>query len=381
VVRFSHATGRRDRASQVLALAAFLKLYLIMALAIVILGYFFCPFAAERFFHGDRIVGYYGWALCLMGFIDLMRAMTVATLQGARHMQQVARYESAIAVTRVLVLSLAVVGGFGLAGIVFGTILAYTLSSVMGFRFYHLLRQAEGPERPPGLMEVIRAVPRARVKDFFSLGFFIALNKNLMVAVQIFATFFMASVSFMSTGHLRIAWILMLGLTMLLGGVGRNLLPSLGFRLGEAGEKDISRMGRSLLRVAVASGVLFIAATGCFLLILPWVVRLLYGAEFKESVDIVLILAVSHLVLGFAVVVEPFYIYADRIKTAVVINTLIFATAVPAGYFLKSYGPYGVAVYITAARSAVVIHFVYMILYFRRARRRRSSEAPKGEGP
>ncbi len=370
VVRYSLASGGRNEEGKVLALAAFVTIYGIMAAAIVALGFFFCPIAGEMI-AGDSVVGYYGWALCVMGGIDLFRALFVSTLLGARHMGQVARFESAIALTRVLVLVLAVVGGFGLAGVIYGTILACALSSIMGFRFYFLLRKSSGPERPPALLEVIKAIPRARMRHFFSLGFFIALNKNIMILLTSFATLYMAMESLEGTGHLRLAVILMGGLIMLLGPVSRNRLPALGSELGKSGERDISRMGGSLLKVSLITGVFFIGVTGLFLLAVPWVVPFLYGDAFRESVKIVFILAIGHLVLGFAVIIEPFYIYADRIKTSVRINAVLSCLLLPAGYFAKQYGVLGIASYLAAARFMVIVHFIYIVLYYWRARKKR----------
>lgn len=381
VVRYSHAVGRRSEEDKLLALAAFLKIYLLMAAAIVVLGAFLCPWAGTRIY-GDRLVGTYGWILCIMGIIDLGRAVTVSTLLGARHMEDVARYESAIAIARLAVLVLAVAGGFGLTGVVFGTVAANAAATLMGARFFFLLRRSEGPERPPSLAVVLRAVPRAKMKDFFTLGFFIAINKNLMILVNTFGTLFMASVSFWDTGHLRIAVILMWGLALLLGGVSRNLLPTLGFQLGDAGRKDLAGMGRYLLKVSLITGFLFIAVTGLFLLALPFIVRIVYGTDYLACIGLVLILASAHLVLGFAVIAEPFYIYANRIKTAVVINGVIFCILVPFGYWMREFGAVGVASWLAISRCCAAVHLAYIALYFFLARRRAAAAEAKGEaGP
>jgi O-antigen/teichoic acid export membrane protein len=380
VVRYSKATGGRDPEEQVLALASFLKIYLLMAGVILTLGLFFCPLAGHQFYK-DPVVGWYGWALCFMGLIDVVRAITMATLLGAQSMKRVAAYESLVALTRVIVLVFAVAGGYALAGIIFGSILAALLSSLMGFRYYFFLRKERGPGRPPRISKVLKAIPRARMIDSFSLGFFIALNKNLQEVALIFGGLFLALDSFYETGILRIATILIFGLVLMLGGVTRNLLPTLGFRLGKAGELDISKMGKTLFKVSAVSGVLFIMLTGLFLLVVPWIVEFLYRAEYSDAVRLVFIISSSHLVLGFAVIVEPFYIYANRMKTCIIINIILVGLLIPTGYLLKEYaGVTGVAWYLALIRSTLVVHFVYIFYYYWKARRQGAAQAGSESG-
>ncbi|MFH2000550.1 MAG: oligosaccharide flippase family protein, partial [Planctomycetota bacterium] len=221
VVRYSHAVGSRDRDGKVLALAAFLKIYLLMAVAIVVLGFFLCPFVGV-FFYSDQRVGYFGWALCTMGLIEIMRVMARAILLGARQMRDAACLDSAIALTRLLVLVMAIAGGFELEGVIFGSVLHAALSSLVGFRFYFLLRREGEALAPPGLKEVIAAMPRATLRQFFSMGFFIALNKNMVQIVLALGTFFIADTSFHDAGLLRIAVILVWGLQLMLSGINQN---------------------------------------------------------------------------------------------------------------------------------------------------------------
>lgn len=371
IIRYSHATGGMDEEAKTLALAAFFKIYLIMSTAIVVVGFFLCPIAGQMRWE-DKTLGYYAWALCVLGFIDVMRALAVAALQGARHMKHVAAFESAIALVRLMVLVLAVLGFFGLGGVIIGSLIAAFLSSLMGLRFFHLMRKRGGPEAPPTLSKVFKAMPRARMKDFFTLGFFIALNKNMMEIVFSFGSIFMAwYCSFSDTGHLRIACILVLGLQLILGGINRNILPTLGFRLGDEGKKGVLHLGRSLLKFSLGSGVFFIVTTGLFLLVVPWIVKFLYGAAYMESIRILMIICVSHLVMGFAVVVEPFYIYAGRIKTCVLINLILSCLMVLSGLFAaKFFGVTGVAWYLSVTRMLVIVHLLYIILYFRRHRKK-----------
>jgi len=84
VVHYSQATGKKSVEGQIQALAAFLKLYLIMIAAILVLGFYLCPLAGEAFYQ-DREVGIYGWVLCFIGLFDVVRAMALAVLYGLRN--------------------------------------------------------------------------------------------------------------------------------------------------------------------------------------------------------------------------------------------------------------------------------------------------------
>ncbi len=381
VVRYSHAAGSSDNEAKTLALATFAKINLLMAAVILVLGFFLSPLAGERLLH-DRSVGFYGWVLCFLGVIDIMRAFSLATLLGARHMKQVSFFEAAIGLVRLLVMVLAVVGGHGIAGIIYGSLIAQGFASIMGLRFYFILRRVQGQERPPRLYNVIKAFPRARMKEFFKLGFMIAINKNIGEFVLMWGAFLMAwGRGFWSTGQFRIATILMGALVLLLNAVTRNFLATLGFKLGVAGKKDVESMGGLFFKVSLVSGLLFAAMTGLFLLAVPWIVGFVYGSEYRESIRLIMIISLSHIFLGFGVIVESFYIYANRLKTQIKINLVIFILIVPSGYLaMRLFGADGVAGYVSVVRGLVLVHLVYIFLYFRRVRaeKRKAPEAGGG---
>ena len=154
VVLYSRAMGAKDQAGKARALASFLKIYLLMAFSILALGFFLAPDLSERIY-GDRKVGFYGWTLCILGLVDVMRALAVAMLLGMRNMKQLALFESGIALVRVMVLVLAIVGGYALEGVIYGSVLAALLSSLMGIRIYALARKGPEDERPPTAGEVL----------------------------------------------------------------------------------------------------------------------------------------------------------------------------------------------------------------------------------
>ncbi|MHC4942859.1 MAG: lipopolysaccharide biosynthesis protein [Planctomycetota bacterium] len=379
IVHYSQATGMKNVKKQVQALAAFLKLYAVMIVAILALGFYLCPLAGEAFYQ-DREVGLFGWLLCFMGLFDIMRAMVMALLQGLRRMGRVAWLDSSVALLRLLIVLGIVLLDYGLRELIYAMVAHALLSSLVGFGFYAKQRKEEAPEKAPRLAEILKAVPSAPMKQFFSLSLFIALNKNMYEIAGIYGTFLMAKVSFSDAGYLRIAWVIMWGLTLLLGAVTRNLLPTLGFKLGNEEGMDISKMGGALAKVSVASGVLFAALTGLFLLVLPWLVDLLYGEQYMDSVNIVMIIASSHLVFGFAVILDSFYIYANRIRLSVIINFILFILLLPLGYLgMVYFGQTGVAWYLAAVRIVVVVHLVYIFIYFRRARLQRARESASGE--
>jgi O-antigen/teichoic acid export membrane protein len=138
-------------------------------------------------------------------------------------------------------------------------------------------------------------------------------------------------------------------------------------------------MGKMLLRVSTITGILFIALTGLFLAVVPWIVDFLYKPVYGGAVQLVWILATSHLVMGFGVIVEPFYIYSNRMKTCIAINLFMTFFLIPTGYFFNEYaGVTGVAWYLALIRCTVVVHFAYIFYYYWKARREGSGTVGAG---
>jgi O-antigen/teichoic acid export membrane protein len=291
----------------------------------------------------------------------MLNGFILVVLQGARRMKDYVLYDNSCSILRLLILLFAVLAGFDLLQVVIAYLLSAVISSLVGLRIYSLVRRDTSREdAPPALSAVFRAVPGARLGDVFSAGTLIAICKNIGELTRNLTNVGIGKVvGTVELAHFRVAYIYMWSLQQLLGGLGRNLLPSMGVRL-EKNAGDMHRFGRDLVKVALISGLMFIVVTALFCAVAPWVIRVLYGREYQESVPLVFLLAIGHLFLGFHVVIDVFYIYTRQLWLSVKINLALFLLIVfPVGYVLISrYGTVGGAIFLSFGMFVPVVHFL-----------------------
>lgn len=376
VSKYSEAVGRQDRAECVNALAAMLRIGSLTSLAVLVAGFSLGPWIG-RHFYDDAQVGWYGAVLCIAGLFEVVRGLTVAALLGTRQMREYAWFDMTTNLLRTIVVWAVLAAGWGMRGVVFAFLVHMVVAGGMALRWYARARDGHAKLAPPPLREVLAAVPRARVKHIFGLGYLIALNKTMATVVPRFGLLLIPALpaltqaeAFEKNGHYGIAQHLSWGLSLALTGVVQTLLPALGLKLGSQ-NLGFSEMGGLLRRVSLVAGGLMIAATVLSVPVVYLVIHLFYGPEFADSFEYYLWITAGNLFLGFTVVVEPFYIYSGRLKLAVPIN-LALATVALIGIVVGGhlYGPIGVAAAAGLCRSLPLVHLVYMRVYFRRAGRR-----------
>ncbi len=369
VSQYARACGEKDDAAKVEVLASFLKAFLVMGLAILALGYFL-PDVAE-WFYADREVGWFAWALCLLGPLQMFNGFILVALQGARRMRDYVLFDNGCGILRTVLLFFAILNFAELWGVVLATLAAGLCTSLVGLRTYGVVRRESAPEdAPPPLATVLRAVPRAPLATLCRSGTLIAVNKNGNELLRCFANALIGKVAgTVELAHFRVAFYYIWAVQQLLGGLGRALLPMLGFRLGTSGG-DMNAFRRDVARVAVVSGCFFIIITALFVAVAPLAVRVLYGGDYEEATLLIFIMAIGHLVLGFSVVSDPFYIYTKQLGLSARINLAqLFVVLIPVGYVLiKAYGVIGGAVFSAFGMVFQVIHLLVIWRYFRRHR-------------
>lgn len=366
ISRFAQAAGRRDRPGQIEALAAYLKLFGIASAVILVVGIALPALAA--LVYGDRPLGSYAWLLCWLGPTQVLNGFVLIVQQGTRRMGDYVLYDNACGLMRLVFLVFALIGLYGLPGVVAASLAGGAVTSLIGLRTYALLRRDLGPDdAPPPLWDILRAVPGARVGFLFNSGTLIAVSKNGGELLRNLTILLIGRVcGNADVAHFRVAYYYTWAIQQLLGGLGRGVLPTLGFRHGRS-QGDLGALRRDLWRVGIVSGFMFIGVTALFCVLAPLAVRVLYGAAYEESVLLIFLLALGHLVLGFSVVVDSFYIYTKQLGRGAAINgAIIVGILVPAGYVLVlNYGVRGGALFMALAQMTPLVHFVLMARYFR----------------
>ena len=377
---YSRAHGADDDSARVNAIAALLKLGAVVTALLLAAAVFVMPWAGE-YFYRDRTIGLVTSVLCFSVAGEILRALAMAVLGGSRQMKRYALFDMTTNVLRVgLVASALAISPTPMAvGVAY---LAHGFTSgLLALRAYAQVR-ADGDPRlaPPPLRRVLAAVPSAPLREFFGLAFLLSLSKAMNTLVPRLAPLLIPilGVSTISQGmEANGAYSVGLVLTMVLtGGVGaiaQNVLPTMGQKMGES-DVTLLELAPLFRRLSLMAGAISMGTTLLSVPIMWFVVTYAYGAEFAEAFEYYLLLATGNLFIGFAVIVEPFYIYAKRLGHHVA-QSLVYSVLAVAGIAsaTTAFGPKGAALAAGLCKLFVLCHLVYIWVYFRRARARRDT--------
>lgn len=370
---YSHAKGAQDHERAVGALAALLKAGILVSLAVMGIGFLALPNLAEQVFSGDREVGDVARILSLAVVGESLRGLALAVLNGTRQMVRYAIFDAQTNAARVLLVGGALLIERSPHAVAWAFVAHAALTSLLTLRAYAKARRELSPSlRPPPMREVLREMPGASLRELLSISTMLAMVKAMNVVVPRLGMLFIPALAvdvaagFKANGAYQIGNVLTLVLTGAVGAIGTNVLPTLGVKLGQDGV-PLKERGALMRKLSLTSGSFSIAMT---LLSVPFawlVIRYGYGAQYEDAFWFYLALATGNLFIGFAVIVEPFYIYARKLHVHVRLS-IVFATLATAGIFLatKYRGPMGAAAAGGLCKVFVLCHLVYIWLYFRR---------------
>lgn len=376
VSRYSKAKGAGDEAEAVAALAALIKLGLLMSALVATLGWLVAPWAAERFY-ADRDVGVVTAILGLSCLGEVLRSLALAVLNGTRQMTRYATFDALTNVLRVGLVGGALLIERSVHAVGWAYLAHGLLSGLLGLRAYRQARQAKASLAPPPFREVLAALPGASLREAAGLSALLAVGKAVNTVVPRLGPILIPALAaekeaaFHANGQYQVGQVLTMVVGGVVGAIATNLLPTLGLKMGQS-DVPFETMGRLFRRLALAAGGVTVAAT---LLSIPaaWLaIRLFYGSAYEEGFEFYLLLSAGNLLLGFGVIVEPFYIYAKRMHHHL-IQVVIYATLGTIGLALATqhFGPKGAALASGLCNAFVIFHLVYIWAYFRGVRSRR----------
>jgi len=374
VSSYSKARGQDDREAATLALAALLKLGLIVSLLAAVFGVLLAPRLAEALYDGDREVGVITAILCFGCLGEVLRSLTLAVLSGARQMK---RYVAFDALTNLLRLGL--VGGALLIertpeAVAVALLSHALLSGALGLVAYQRAGRLHETTAPPPFREVLTQVPRAPLRQMLGTSSLLAAGKAMnnivprLPLILIPALAVSTSEGFADNGAFQVAMVLNMVLAGVVGAIGTNLLPTLGFKMGQA-DVPMEQLGATLRKVSLAAGAFTAGATLVSLPAAYVVLKVFYGEEFDGAFPLFWRLASGNLVLGFCVIVEPWAIYAHQLRKHVARNVVLALLIASCVYWATAnFGAQGAALAAGLARAAALVHMLFIWLWFRRRR-------------
>jgi O-antigen/teichoic acid export membrane protein len=372
VSRYSQAKGSGDHQAAVDALAALIKVGLLMTSLIMLLGYTVAPGAAEYFYEGDREVGVLAAILCFSTIGEVLRSLALAALNGTRQMKHYAIFDAYTNLLRVGLVGAALAVEASPRAVAWAFLAHGLLSGVMALRAYGRARHLSPSVAPPPLREVLAAIPQVPLRSFFGLSLLLALSKSLNSVVPrlgmllIPALAVVANDGFTANGGYHVGMMLNLVLTGAIGAIATNVLPTLGIMIGQS-DVPVKKLGPTFRRLSLTAGFLSVGATVVSIPVVWLVLKYAYGSDYESSIDYYMLLALGNLFMGFGVIVEPFFIYATRMRHLVIFS-LAAGVVATAGIYsaAQAWGPKGAAAAGGLTPALVVFPLVYIWVYFRR---------------
>ncbi len=364
ITQLAEALAAKDRASAAEYCGYFVKLSLITALGVSVIGLGAGPLISQALY-GRAEIGFLAGLLLVDQLIGLPRNLIQAAWEASRRMTWCAALEVCRGIMRLGLIGLFLALGFGVRGVVAAELAgALILSAAAWPLFSHLSREPEAAF--PSWAETWAQARAVSLKKHFTFGFKILLDRNV--------TRFLSSIPFVilgryaataEVGFLRLAFAAINVPLSLLNAVSRNLaarLPQLRARGDEA------VFWRVYFQSALAGGVLSLAASGFFALLARWMVKIVYGAEYLPAVPYIYVMAAGAALSGFFAGVGPLYRTLRRMGVLLAANLSQLAIYLPACYLLiKAWESMGGALFIAGRTLAMnLIAFGLIFVYLKR---------------
>ena len=356
-------------------LAFLTKAYVIMGIALPIIGWFALPPIGKLMVQlsgQDFETGADGlsptdlaWLLTFTPLLEVPRQMVTAALQGTRRMKFLAQVENGQEIVRVFCVCVGALITFSPLGPVLGLMAGSAIGSIISLSIYGMARM-DGGYTLPTMRQVVSAFSAAPLMKGLPLCLRIGVLRNIdsfafnvfpQLIVRTFAspewvTYFWASHRIMNVPM------------MLMQGISRTALPALSELRGM---KDMEMFRRQWLRVTLISGGIISSGILIGLPLIPYLARWAFPADYHEPIPLLTkILAVGFVPSAFCVALDSFFIITGRIKVLILVGVTCLPLYVAVTILLSRIDPTtGAAWGYTFARIWPLLCFVYIAHYFR----------------
>jgi len=365
ITQLAEALARKDREAAAEYCGYFVKLSLLLGLGLAAVGLLAGPLVA-RAVYGQALIGLLAGALMTDMLLGLPRNLVRVAWQGSRRMTSLAVFEVVRGLARLLGVGLVLWLGGGVSGVV-GTELGLALlASAAAWPLF--ARLEGGPEAFPSWGEVLSQARTVGLGKHFTFGLMIILDRNVVRVLEaapflILGRFAPAA----EVGYLRLAWGLINLPLAALSGLANNLAARLPQLRSLGREEDFWGI---FFKTSLAGGLISLFGVGLFTLLAPWLVKLLYGAQYLPALPFFYVLAAAGCLSGFFAGIGALYRAAHRVGLLVAANLIQLALYLPACYLLiRFWGTMGGAVF-TSGRLLLLnlVAFVLGLVYLRTRR-------------
>ena len=381
------ASARDMRDKLTIWLGFLVKSYAMVSLVMVVGGWFLLPAVSELFFvrvpemfsssppagsqlsvEEARRLGRWAWVLTLWIPIDTPRAVAQVAFHATRRMLPLGQLDNGQEVMRMyLVICGAVITGDA-GGAVLGEVASRILASALAMQMYHRAR-LDGGAWLPTAGEILRRTPAMPLLKGMRLGIRVGVIKSSAAIVTVIAPRLLlgAFAGMAWAAYLNVAQRLVGIIQMLMQGVSRTILPALSVK---SSHRDLDGFRRLYWRTTLFTGLGLSGVWLAMLPLFPFLVGLLWPEDYAEPVFVCCVILTFGIVpLSFAVAQDAFYILTDRMKANVLICFVGALVTIPANMILVRFLPTTGPVWaLTVYMAWVLIHFVYIVGYFRSQR-------------
>jgi len=344
ITRLAAAYARRDEDESLGLMAYFLKVSATIGAVEAVVGLLGGSYLGAVIV-GDARIGEMAAVLFVNPLLLVFFNMVVMALQSTRQVARLTLLENGAFVLTSLLNVTVVALGWGVTGLLWTVAFTPAITSVAAAILY----QSTLPRMPglPGLGAVVRAAFGVPFRQHFVFSALVSVDKNMFNFMNLLPTLLLSRLaSDADVAFFRVGYNLMNFLSVPLAPISRNLYAKLSEILATG---DACRLGRSLLRVSLASGGISMLTTLAMLVLSPLILSI-YRPEYAAVQPVIYALGLRFALMGFGVGLGPIYQVLDAMKLAIVTKLVPAAIMFFGGWVMVgSYGAVGAALTVVLA--------------------------------
>ncbi|MDA1208681.1 MAG: oligosaccharide flippase family protein [bacterium] len=353
---FAQAYGKKDttRMKEVLHYYLFLSACSALIMAILIP---FLPTITGGMYNNPEI-GHLARLIFLSSMIDPLFVFGSIVLQSVREIRKLTILENSRIVLQLGLSVLFLIQGMGVAGILLGALLGTALMSLVSLLVYSNIRTAYNL---PSFGEILRTHSFKHLWKFGKDGVWIAIDKNVgnlypNAFMVVLGMFVQESV----VGLFRLAFKLgNLPSSFVLSNISKlsaSVIPTIS--------SSASNLKKSLVRLAIYSGLIHTGATIGALITVPLLIPVVYGSDFSVAVYPFIVIAILHITHAAHALITPFLRLYSRIYLATIINLAGLTCSLGTFFFLMQKTKTTYALYIALGIYHLILILVIFPVYF-----------------